>query len=62
MMGIGLTEEDSDPRPLQFQNRESYSDDVMNAVTNFCFNSGLDITLRYAQKKADLQTAAVDHN
>jgi hypothetical protein len=61
-MGIGLTEEDSDPRPLHLRNRESYSDDVLNTVTNFCYFSGLDITLRYCQRKADLQAAAVDHN
>ena len=34
----------------------------MNKVTNFTYFSGLDVGLRYTQKKADLQAAALDHD
>ena len=39
-----------------------YKDTVLNKVTAFSFFSGLDVSLRYAQKKADIQTASKDHD
>lgn len=51
-----------DPRPLKFRNRPGYNDRVQNLITNFAFQSEIDICARYAYKKADLQTASNDHD
>lgn len=54
--------DDDDPRPLQFRNRPGYQDDVRNTTVNFCYFSDMDITWRYSFGKANLQTAATDHD
>lgn len=39
-----------------------FKDDVLNKVTAFSYYTGIDISLRYTQRKADLQTASLDHD
>jgi hypothetical protein len=39
-----------------------FKDAVLNKVTAFSYYTGMDISLRYAQKKANLQAAAQDHD
>ena len=59
---IGKGADDDDPRPLQYRNMPGYADFVRNSVTNFCYHSGLDITMRYAYPKADVRAAQHDHD
>ena len=53
-----------DPRPMKYQKLSDTMilDHIYNATTNFCSNSGLDISFRYAYKKADLAAAELDHD
>ena len=55
-------EADDDPRPVWLRNRPEYSDQVMMKVINFSYHSGVDVALRYLGAKADLGTAALDHD
>ena len=53
-----------DPRPMKYQKLSDTMilDHIYNATTNFCSNSGLDISFRYAYEKADLAAAELDHD
>ena len=52
-----------DPRPKRYRNWSGRMDHIYNATTNFCAQSGLDITMRYAYlNKADLQAADIHHD
>ena len=62
-IGKGYDFDGHDPRPKK--NRltgEAYLYHLHNATTNFCAQSGLDITMRYSYPKADLTTADHDHD
>ena len=50
-----------DPRPEKYRNMAGYADFVYNATTNFCFETGLDITMRYCIPKANVLEAQIDH-
>ena len=58
---LGKGYPDRDPRQ-KFRNWEGYKDHVNNATINFCAQTGLDITMRYAIGKADLAAAQLDHD
>lgn len=51
-----------DPRPEHLRNRACYSAEVLMKTVNFAHQSGLDLSLRYAFPKADIQTASHDHD
>ena len=60
-----------DPRPIKYQkwSKENAADHVYNATINFCAESGLDISMRYAMpcsgernRKPDLHAAENDHD
>ena len=53
---------DYDPRPEKFRNDPTFMDRVRNATVNFCAESNLDITLRYAFPRASLKGPALDHH
>ena len=59
-LGKGLTYRD--PRPICYRNMKGYRDFVFNETTNFCAETGLDITMRYAYPKADLGDAQLAHD
>jgi len=61
-LGKGLTEEDDNPRPEQFRNRPSYTDEVNMLTVNYCSNTGRDSNWRFKFGKADIQAAASDHH
>ena len=49
-LGKGATsssEEDDDPRPRKYRNRQSYNDDLYNATVNYAATSGVDVSWRY---------------
>lgn len=50
-----------DPRPLKYRCMPGYNDFVYNRIINYCSMSSKDLSLRYIYRKADIQTAAVDH-
>ena len=56
--------DDYDPRPKKFRNLDAASKAyfINNATTNFCSQSGLDITWRYTYEKANLGVAELDHD
>ena len=58
---IGRQSIDHDPRPKEFRNMPGYADFVFNATTNFCARTSLDLTMRYAYPRADLEAAVYDH-
>ena len=58
---LGKGYSDRDPRPEKYRNMAGYVDFVFNATTNFCFETGLDLTTRYCYPKANLQEAQLDH-
>ena len=62
-LGKGYNE-DYDPRPKKYRNMKSKADYITNATINFCAQSGLDITRRYASTKhnANLGAAEQDHD
>ena len=59
-LGTGLS--DRDPRPKKYRQWSGYDDHLYNATINFCAQSGLDLTQKYAYKKADLAAAEVHHD
>lgn len=59
---LGRGAKDYDPRPPEFRNMEGYAAIVRNATINFCSNTGLDITQRYAYEKANVLLAVREHD
>jgi hypothetical protein len=61
-IGKGVKKDD-DPRPERFRasRRDMYRAEVYNATINFACHSGVDVSMRYAFPRADLQSAMVDH-
>ena len=54
---------DHDPRPKKYRfSSKEVMYRIHNATTNFCAESGLDITFRYAFEKADVAQAEQDHD
>lgn len=53
---------DYDPRPPQFRNQKNYTDHVRNRIINFCANSNLDLTMRYALPRASVAGVVHDHH
>ena len=59
---LGKAIKKRDPRPEKYRNMEGYPDYVYNMTTNFCAETGLDVTMRYNYPKADVQKAQLDHD
>ena len=51
-----------DPRPMKYRNTPGYNDHVRNVIINYCSRSSKDIALRYIYRKADFQSASLDHD
>ena len=62
---LGKGAPDYDPRPKRFRNMENYTDLVDNETINFCAQSNMNITLRYAisnKRRADKSAIVHDHH
>ncbi len=59
---INNNSKDDEPRPRNFRGRESFQGEVEMRTIAFCYNSGLDLTASYCFRKADLQSAQMDHD
>ncbi|XP_074643803.1 uncharacterized protein LOC141915295 isoform X2 [Tubulanus polymorphus] len=51
-----------DPRPVKYRKSAGYEDYVRGIVLNYCSVSSLDLPIKYKYKKADIKTAAIDHD
>lgn len=59
---LGKNSQVDDPRPLHLRNRECYTSEVLMKTVNFSYFSGMDLSLRYALPRADVQSASQDHD
>ena len=59
---LGRGAPDFDPRPEEYRNLPNYSAIVRNAIINYCANTGEDITMRYAYRKADVRMIVQEHD
>lgn len=60
-LGLHLTN-DEDPRPSKFRGWEGYQSHVQNTTINFCSQTGLDISMRYAIPQANMRMLNNDHD
>ncbi|XP_046557350.1 uncharacterized protein LOC124266602, partial [Haliotis rubra] len=51
-----------DPRPQKYRQMSGYNDRVRNMMVNYCASASHDIAFKYLHPKADLHTAADDHD
>ena len=59
---LGKGAPDYDPRPERFRNLPNYTDLVRNETINFCAESNMDITMRYAFSGGNISGIVHDHH
>ena len=59
---LGKGAPDYDPRPEKFRKMPNYTDLVRNEIFNFCAQSNMDITMRYAFSGANKMAIIHDHH
>ena len=61
-LGRGVPDDDDDPRPLKYRNRDCFMPELLMATVNYTARTNVDVSWRYTFGRADLRPAMQDHD